>query len=115
MRRQWHNVKKRLPPIGKTVLCCDIDPVRGKMENGVPDSTIFSALLRICPEHLSHKGDTSMFMFDVNKRFYGFFNPLSKKFWSVTHWMPIPPLPTKGNTVIEKDTIIENRFEIMDI
>ena len=97
MKNKWNNARLKLPEVGENVLCCDINPSNDKVSMEV----IFTGRLEEAPEWREAR-----YVFYVGETPYSFKDPLSEKCWTVSHWTPLIPVPTK------KDV---NRFEMMDV
>lgn len=99
MKNEWINARLKLPEVGERVLCCDVNPSNDK----IPMDVIFTGYLSEADEERQAR-----YVFYVGETPYSFFDPLSEKCWTVSHWTPLLDIPVK-------EDIDVNRFEIMDV
>lgn len=104
MKLKWIDSRQRLPKLGEKVLCCDIDTENDQVSSDV----LFTGSLETC-----NKNHAAKYVYYIEGKAYGFNDILYNKIWSVSHWMPLLPIPTKMDTKIEVE--VTNRFEILDL
>ena len=101
---EWHSVREKLPEPGKRVLCCDVVPSRDAFSIEV----LFTSALELCDEN----NTKAAWAHYINEKCYTFREVVSKTTWSVSHWMPLIPVPTNNNLIKNNNT---NRLEILDL
>ena len=102
---EWYSVRDKLPEPGEKVLCCDITPSR----DTIPHEVLFTSALESCNETETK----AAWAHYINEKCYIFRDVVSEVTWSVSHWMPLIPVPTSNNLV--KNDVESTRFEIMDL
>jgi hypothetical protein len=100
---KWHSVRDKLPEPGKRVLCCDITPTRDTFSQEV----LFTSALEPCDEN----NTKAAWAHYINEKCYTFREIISERTWSVSHWMPLIPIPSNNNLVKNNS----DRFEILDL